>query len=58
MVAEHDKVEHPLPNGDILIVDSNRVDDETVAAFDALRKSLRDDARKAYLKLRAAAKPA
>lgn len=56
MMAEHDKVEHQLPNGDILIVDSTRVDDETAAAFDALRKSLRDDARKAYRKLRATAK--
>jgi hypothetical protein len=51
-MTEHDKIEHTLPNGDILIVDSTIVDKNVVEVFDKLKQDLRDDAREAYRRLR------
>jgi len=51
-MTEHDKIEHTLPNGDILIVDSTVVDKKVSEAFDKLKQDLRDDARNAYRRLR------
>jgi SepF-like predicted cell division protein (DUF552 family) len=52
-MTEHGKIEHTLPNGDILIVDSTRVDPEVQAAFDEVKADLREAARDAYRRLRA-----
>jgi hypothetical protein len=52
-MTEHDKIEHTLPNGDILIVDSTRVDPEVVAAFAKVKADLREQARAAYRQLQA-----
>ena len=54
-MTEHDKIEHTLPNGDILIVDSTRVDPEVEKAFAKVKAQLRDEARDAYRQLRNAA---
>jgi SepF-like predicted cell division protein (DUF552 family) len=53
-MTEHDKVEHRLPNGDILMVDSTRVDPEVVETFDRVKAELREEARDAYRELREA----
>jgi SepF-like predicted cell division protein (DUF552 family) len=53
-MTEHDKIEHTLPNGDILIVDSTRVDLEVREAFEKVKEDLRAEARDAYHKLREA----
>ena len=55
IMTEHDKVEHTLPNGDILVVDSTRVDHEVQQAFAKVREDLRREARDAYRQLREAA---
>jgi len=54
-MTEHDKIEHVLPNGDILIVDSTRVDLEVQEAFAKVKEDLREEARDAYRQLREAA---
>jgi len=54
-MTEHDKIEHTLPNGDILIVDSTRVDPEVQQAFAKVKEDLREEARNAYRQLREAA---
>jgi SepF-like predicted cell division protein (DUF552 family) len=51
-MTEHDKIEHTLPNGDILIVDSTRVDPEVTKTFEKVKKDLRNEARAAYKQLR------
>lgn len=51
-MTEHDKVEHVLPNGDILIVESTRVDEQVTTAFETVRQGLRDEAREAFQRLR------
>jgi len=51
-MTEHDKIEHRLPNGDILIVDSTRVDPSVKRAFDKVKSDLRQEARDAYRQLR------
>lgn len=51
-MTEHDKIEHTLPNGDILIVDSTRVDPEVEEGFAKVREDLREKARDAYRRLR------
>jgi SepF-like predicted cell division protein (DUF552 family) len=53
-MTEHDKVEHVLPNGDILIVDSTRVNPEVSRGFDKVKQELREEARAAYRQLRRA----
>jgi hypothetical protein len=54
-MTEHDKIEHQLPNGDVLIVDATRKDPRVEAAFEALREDLRESARQAYAHLTEAA---
>ena len=54
-MTEHDKIEHTLPNGDILIVDSTRVDREVQEAFEKVKEDLRQHARDTYRQLREAA---
>lgn len=51
MSTEHDKVEHTLPNGDILIVDSTRRDPEVDRVFDHLKRDLAEEAKEAYRRL-------
>ena len=51
-MTEHGKIEHVLPNGDILIVDSTLVDDKVAETFDRVKDDLRDKAREAYRVLR------
>lgn len=51
-MTEHDKIEHKLPNGDILVIDSTRVDPDVEHAFDRAKKDLRKEARAAYRRLR------
>jgi SepF-like predicted cell division protein (DUF552 family) len=54
-MTEHGKIEHTLPNGDILIVDSTRIDPEVQEAFAKVKQDLREEAREAYRQLREAA---
>jgi hypothetical protein len=51
LMNEHDKIEHRLPNGDILIVDSTRVDAEVQAMFASVKADLQHEARDAYRRL-------
>ena len=51
-MTEHEKIEHELPNGDILIVDATRVDPEVEQAFREVTDDLREQARAAYERLR------
>jgi hypothetical protein len=54
-MTEHDRYEHELPNGDILIVESTVKDERVDKAFAALRDELREKARSAYERLQQAA---
>jgi hypothetical protein len=51
-MTEHDKIEHTLPNGDILIVDSTRKDPKVTQAFSRVKADLRKQARDTYRRLR------
>jgi hypothetical protein len=51
-MTEHDKIEHTLPNGDILVIDSTRVDPTVEQAFGKAKQDLRKEARDAYRRLR------
>ncbi len=53
-MTEHDKIEHPLPNGDILIQDSNRTRPDVEAAFGKVEVDLEREAEQAYRELREA----
>jgi hypothetical protein len=54
-MTEHDKIEHTLPNGDILIVDSTRKDPEVTQAFSKAKEDLRQQARDTYRRLQESA---
>lgn len=54
-MTEHDKIEHVLPNGDTLIVDSTVKDPRVEEAFKPVREQLRVEARRAYERLQQAA---
>jgi hypothetical protein len=54
-MTEHDKIEHELPNGDILIVDSTRKDPQVTEAFSKAKEELRQQARETYQRLRQSA---
>lgn len=54
-MTEHDKIEHTLPNGDILIVDSTRQDPKVTQAFSKAKDDLRKQARETYQRLRESA---
>jgi hypothetical protein len=51
-MTEHDKIEHTLPNGDILVIDSTKIDPKVRLAFEGVKKDLRKEARAAYRRLR------
>jgi hypothetical protein len=53
-MTEHDKIEHPLPNGDVLIQDSTRTDTEVEDAFRRIEDDFKRHAKQAYRELRAA----
>lgn len=57
-MTEHDKIEHTLPNGDILIVDSTRQDPRVTQAFSKAKEDLREQARETYQRLRESARSA
>lgn len=54
-MAAHDKIEHPLPNGDVLIQDSTRTRPEVDEAFRKVEEDFEQDAKQAYRQLRDAA---
>ena len=54
-MTEHDKIEHTLPNGDILIVDATRIAPEVSEGFERVKADLRRQARATYLRLQQAA---
>jgi hypothetical protein len=54
-MTEHDKIEHPLPNGDVLIQDSTRIRPDVDAAFREIEEAFERDAEQAYRELREAA---
>jgi hypothetical protein len=47
-MTQHDKIEHKLPNGDVLIQDSTRTRPEVEEAFRKVEKDFEREARKAY----------
>lgn len=51
-MTEHDKIEHPLPNGDVLIQDSTRRRPEVEAAFRRVEEVFEREAEQAYRELR------
>ena len=53
-VTEHDKIEHPLPNGDVLIQDSTRTRPEVEEAFRKVEEDFERTAEQAYRELREA----
>jgi hypothetical protein len=54
-MTKHEKIEHELPNGDILIVDATETRPEVEEAFDKVDEELQREAREAYEQLRDAA---
>lgn len=54
-MTEHDKIEHPLPNGDVLIQDSTRTRPEVEKAFRKVEVDFERKAEQAYRELREAA---
>lgn len=53
-MTKHDKIEHELPNGDILIVDATDIRPEVEEAFREVRESLDREVDEAYRQLREA----
>jgi hypothetical protein len=51
---EHDKIEYPLPNGDVLIQDSTRSRPDVEEAFDKVEEDFEREAEEAYRQLREA----
>ena len=58
MATEHPKIEHRLPNGDVLIIATTKRDPEVDAVFDAAVKEARQDIRRRFLAFRAAQRAA
>lgn len=54
-MTEHDKIEHELPNGDVLVEDSTRVRPEVDDAFREVEEEMAREAEKMYRSLREAA---
>lgn len=54
VVTEHDKIEHVLPNGDILVIDSTRIAPEVDAAFRQVEDEAARRAQEMYRELRKA----
>jgi hypothetical protein len=53
-MTKHDRVEHELPNGDLLIVDATDIRPEVQKAFAALNAQLDRVAEETYRRLREA----
>jgi hypothetical protein len=54
-MTEHDKIEHELPDGDVLVHDSTRRRPEVDAAFQKVEQDFALEAREIYRRLRQAA---
>lgn len=54
-MTKHDKIEHPLPNGDVIVHDATHIRPEVDEAFRKVREDLQRGARKTYAELREAA---
>lgn len=54
-MTEHDKIQHSLPNGDVLIQDSTRTRPDVEAAFRKVEEDFKRQAAEAYRGLRKAA---
>lgn len=54
-MSEHDKIEHELPNGDVLVQDSTRRRPEVDEAFREVEQEFEREAREIYERLREAA---
>lgn len=54
-MTEHDKIEHELPNGDILVRDSTRTRPEVEEAFRLVDEESERQARETYRELRESA---
>jgi SepF-like predicted cell division protein (DUF552 family) len=54
-MTEHDKIEHTLPNGDVLVHDATRIRPEVDEAFRKVREDLARGAEETYRELREAA---
>jgi hypothetical protein len=50
-MSEHDKIEHALPNGDILVQDTTRRRADVDAAFSKVEEQLEREAEQAYRRL-------
>ena len=57
-MTEHDKLEHTLPNGDILIVDATRIPSDVTDGFEKVKADLLEQARATYRRLQGAPAPA
>jgi hypothetical protein len=57
-MTEHDKIEHTLPNGDTLVIDSTRENAAVEQAFSKARHDLREQARDTYRRLQQPVEPA
>lgn len=51
-MTKHDKIEHELPNGDVLIMDATDIRPEVEAAFEKLKTALDREADETYRQLR------
>jgi hypothetical protein len=54
-MTEHGKIEHSLPNGDVLVEDATRTRPEVEEAFREAEEAFEQEAREAYERLREAA---
>ena len=52
VMTKHDKIEHELPNGDILIVDATDIRPEVEQAFREVKAALDREVDEAYEQLR------
>jgi len=53
MASEHPKIEHKLPNGDVLIIATTKRDPAVDAKFEAAVAKAREATRARFLQLRA-----
>lgn len=54
-MTEHGKIEHELPNGDVLVHDSTRKREDVDEAFRAVEEQFAREAHELYAQLREAA---
>jgi SepF-like predicted cell division protein (DUF552 family) len=53
-MTPHEKIEHELPNGDVLIVDATEIRPEVEEAFREVEERLQEEARAAYEEMQTA----